>query len=147
MSAVSVRHGIATARSQGSHCDQSSNGSSSALPISSETKPEQSTNRSPSMRFAVLQDRRFDVAALAVAVDVDDPAFGARGAEPFGERAQVGREQGRVELIGIVEGRGELVRIGRRKGEAVRAAPPCRRSNIARDRRTATPSCFIRSQY
>ena len=43
-------HGTAIARSHGSQCVQSSNGTFSAWPIKSARNPEQSMNRSPSIR-------------------------------------------------------------------------------------------------
>ena len=46
-------HGIATARSLGSHLLQSTNGTPSVWPSSSERKPEQSMNSSPSTRASL----------------------------------------------------------------------------------------------
>ena len=80
----------------------------------SERKPEQSTNRSPSIVAAVLEHQRGDVAARRILADLDHFAFGALDPDAEAELAHERAEQRGVELVGVAVGRGEALVLGRR---------------------------------
>ncbi|PAV70132.1 hypothetical protein WR25_17276 [Diploscapter pachys] len=66
---------------------------------------------------AIGQRYRDDIAALAIAFHVDNDPFAAPCAHLFGKTAQIGREQQRIELIGIAERPRERPPVHLRHGE------------------------------
>ncbi len=96
-----LSHATASARSHGSHADQSSNPAFSTCSISRRAEARAVDEQIAFDAGAILEDDRLDEAGLAILGDVDDAAFRAHHALRLGHAAQVAGVQARIELEGI----------------------------------------------
>jgi hypothetical protein len=91
----------AIALSLNSQCDQSSYSTPRVWPSSSERKPVQSMNRSPSMRLPESSSRAA-MSPFGGLLDLGDLRFDALDAEVLAEAAQEARVAAGVEVVGVV---------------------------------------------